>query len=1121
MADSLALLEARVARLDGLPPVPGRGARRPPARHGLPPIPGEGPALATPEPRARASAPAPGGKGGQPCGNSWISPDYTCRQGAGPAAAPAAAAPAPASVPSAGTSAAAPDLRPTLSMASDLDTYLRNYLEGGSDMTRSRRQEVQAYAQQRGLSDWELSAVIQYTRFSYRDVNAALRGLGQPRSPDLKPDEALVHAELLHSSLQKLPTVPGTVWRGASLDAEHLAEFQVGRVGADLGFQSTTRESPYGAMGPDGVASSFSTGALDVSREREVIFEYAPGHGARSIERLSMSDEEEALIEPGRRFRVVGVSSFADELQRRKGAREKWAEGITLVRLEAVDPRLDSSGKRRLLGLLHDQGSIGGSNHLDAGRLQPAQDFVQGAALLSRGIAGPGQDHAVAESVGGAGHGDHLVWANPIGAALDSIEARLKRLDARRVKQAPGQMGLDLGGQGQACGNSWISPDYTCHKGGGTTQTGQPAPSHEEVSWALRQYTTMNHGGVKRRQALMAQRQGFTLSAHGSLIAEWAESEEGDFPAEKSGNQRIDRAIDVAEDFIARSEKYQGEVYRGLWLRGGDGEQKPADFLEELAGGVLSATMESWSADPGVARRFSGNDSAANFATAAVVLRQQNRFGVELGRYGHGLQKEQEVLQPAGIRYRVLSVKVQEMLNYPESDEPRAFPHYRYEVEVEPVEHRPFKPKTQGADALMDSLEARLARLDARRVKQAPGQMGLDLGGQGQACGNSWISPDYTCHKGGGGVDRAAAGNERFMALHAATQARKAEKAAAMAAQESKLAAAKPAAGLELGQDKQGRLLVNGEPVKQLSKGNYGDTYRVDTPDGPVLVKVDRLNGGDPMERDPIVSRERQRLNMATREVEYLRKAAALGIGPEPLGDVVKLPENGRLAIAYRMVEGAPLKANPWANEPDTEEAAAILAQPGARERLDAGVLRIARVMADAGMEHGDLHGANIVVRPDGSPVLIDWAIADTDPPGSAARRADLEARTLLQMNYYTQTLNRHSPDGEAVANGLAKRSEAAMKGLRAASELQGTFDMEWEERNLTGDSFREALTKANSLVKQGLSYDAAQRQAGVLPMLTPEMKAATAAARDAIFGDAQLQEMRQWVDTQVLGARR
>jgi len=53
-------------------------------------------------------------------------------------------------------------------------------------------------------------------------------------------------------------------------------------------------------------------------------------------------------------------------------------------------------------------------------------------------------------------------------ARIDAIEARLARLDARRVKQAPGQGALDLGGgpgKGQPCGESHISAGYTCWKG--------------------------------------------------------------------------------------------------------------------------------------------------------------------------------------------------------------------------------------------------------------------------------------------------------------------------------------------------------------------------------------------------------------------------------------------------------------------------------------------------------------------------------------------------------------------------------------------------------------------------------------------------------------------------------
>ena len=58
--------------------------------------------------------------------------------------------------------------------------------------------------------------------------------------------------------------------------------------------------------------------------------------------------------------------------------------------------------------------------------------------------------------------------------SADSIEVAVGRLDAlltrlgTRVKQSPGQMGLDLAdgkGSGQPCGNSHISADYVCRKG--------------------------------------------------------------------------------------------------------------------------------------------------------------------------------------------------------------------------------------------------------------------------------------------------------------------------------------------------------------------------------------------------------------------------------------------------------------------------------------------------------------------------------------------------------------------------------------------------------------------------------------------------------------------------------
>jgi hypothetical protein len=986
---------------------------------GLPPLPGEGPAQVRPEPRVNIHAKAPGGLIGQPCGASWISPDYTCRKAAG----------GPASVPSAGSST---DRQLSMSEAGRLQGFVNNWRSSPFPAIRREREDRSEYAKHRGLDDMELGALIGYAQLRYQDVNSALRGLPPPEDADLGPDEALGHAQLIGQALEKLPVAAGPAFRGVVMSDAHLAEFRQGAIGRDPAFQSASAVDPFDLSHAGGPVWEFATGGYDLAPEQTnpVIMRFAPGHGGRDISRISgQPGEKEVLIPPGQSFRVSAV---------RRGSKGR-EQGLTIIDLEPVQRR-DSS-------------------------------------------------------------------------TLDSIEARLERLDARR-RESPGQIGLNLGGgrSGQPCGESHIAAGYTCHKGSG----GAPATAKPQRKAKVElELNTDSKIQLTRKVRII-------LSG-------------GDRPATEAWAHlyAIPNTIalqDLKHDFVWSTQIHNRAQALGKErgvepiVKDGPAQKVPAMSAFDL-GFEVGATSARQSLD-----RME-IDPADGALVARTVFRQMGEMLKTLptgslltcsawSRDGHGLQRRKmyEALGfefPEGQTHDGLALVKDGKIARRGRADSAADP-----FEEAFVAAALLLPEFGGAPAegALDSIEARLARLDARRVKQAPGQGSLDLGGgpgTGQPCGESHIAAGYTCHKGGG---PAATGMDRFMALHAATQARKQQQAAAAAEQEARLAAAKPPAGLALGQDKQGRLLVNGEPAKQLSKGNYGDTYKVDTPDGPVLVKVDRLNGGDPMEKDPSVSREQQRLNMATREVENLRKAAALGIGPEPIGDVVKLPENGRLAIAYRMVEGAPLKASYRASEPDTEEAAAILAQPGARERLDAGVVRIARAMADAGLEHGDMHGANIVVKPDGSPVLIDWAITSEDPPGAAANRGHLEARMLLQMNYYTQTLNRHSPDGEAVANGLARRLDNASQGLRAASELQGTIDMEWEERNLTGEGFGEALTKANSLVKQGLSYDAAQRQAGMLPMLTPEMKRATAAARDAIFGDADLAEMRRWIDSQVLG---
>ena len=64
----------------------------------------------------------------------------------------------------------------------------------------------------------------------------------------------------------------------------------------------------------------------------------------------------------------------------------------------------------------------------------------------------------------------------------------------------------------------------------------------------------------------------------------------------------------------------------------------------------------------------------------------------------------------------------------------------------------------------LPEIEGRLARLDARKAAAtvSKGQLGLDFGGApakggGEACGESFIAPEKTCHKGKGGPAAAPA----------------------------------------------------------------------------------------------------------------------------------------------------------------------------------------------------------------------------------------------------------------------------------------------------------------------------------------------------------------------------
>jgi hypothetical protein len=326
---------------------------------------------------------------------------------------------------------------------------------------------------------------------------------------------------------------------------------------------------------------------------------------------------------------------------------------------------------------------------------------------------------------------------------------------------------------------------------------------------------------------------------------------------------------------------------------------------------------------------------------------------------------------------------------------------------------------------------------------------------------------------------------------------------------------------------------LNGlKPTRSLGSGAFGKTYQFDTEDGPVVVKVNGLTMGDPAESDPRVGLAEQRENVARREFRNLQRAHSVGLGPEPIGKLTHLPD-GRWSLAYRMLPGS--KLTPSHNTVElTPEAAEYLADPKGAARYVAGALQLARRQADTGLIHGDLHGGNILVAPDGTPRLIDWGqVRESRNPWNQGSRSPAMKATdegyalisLLSMAGQAQRL----PEA---AKGASELVDIARKKARDAelafSRVIADHDLAWEDANqekleakLKGDEFHRRMVEANRLKREeGMPYDMALRdpRVGLEPPLTPKVLARAAKARDAIFGQSDLDEMRRELDRRLGG---
>lgn len=719
---------------------------------------------------------------------------------------------------------------------------------------------------------------------------------------------------------------------------------------------------------------------------------------------------------------------------------------------------------------------------------------------------------------------------------LETLEIRAgalrERLDARRRKEAEGQMGLDLSGStkpaggGEKCGQGWIDPNKTCRKGSGDAPYEARRSRPKET--IVFPEPLVGPSGAKLRSYSWQWTLVEDVDARGEVVEKRVSDWEKSLANVETGRQVVHQ-FDVEVNGEIRTVSAESALKLMGYLSSGDA--KPFTSLKSTARTVarlrmaraeLDQLQERWekewqevvaqpkpSASAGEWRQGNGDYKKRTWQMGDIKEEQiwnsngkftDQEMESSLVRQWHAERMRERGWDYKGERRGAMEAYVTRTRR----DLERRLARAEAKLQARPT---------------LDSLEATLARLDAR-IKQAPGQLALSFGssgskgkgkGTGQPCGDGWIPRDKTCHKSG-----SQTGKQLHPLLQEALR-RKAEQA--KAAKAPKPPAAIGPVAVSLAPD--GSVLINGKPPKKsLGGGAYGDAFMADGPDGPVVVKVDRVTNADPMESNPDVPREQQRRNMVERELNNMRKAHELGLASEPLGTVQQLPD-GRLAFAYRMIEGVK-KAKDHRMMNMTPEATELMAQPGALANYARSVAVIARKMADAGFSHGDMHAGNMILSSDGSLNLVDWGYAAMRRPGSAAAIASEEANTLFILGGGMINVNSMvdrkltgrgpKPDIIYALNDTISRARDAESAYR---RIKSEYTKKWREDPANDlENPGKAIREANRLTREeGIPYDEAERRVGLEPPISPEVEAAAARERDRIFGSDRLRRFRRAVD--------
>ena len=110
------------------------------------------------------------------------------------------------------------------------------------------------------------------------------------------------------------------------------------------------------------------------------------------------------------------------------------------------------------------------------------------------------------------------------------------------------------------------------------------------------------------------------------------------------------------EDFIKRSPAYDGQIQRGMQIR----KDRFDEFLQDLATGKPTATIESWSSEIDIADDFAGIKRIkgkigpdSDFDTERIhtmLTVKKNKYGSSITNLASDYQHEMEVLVPSKLR---------------------------------------------------------------------------------------------------------------------------------------------------------------------------------------------------------------------------------------------------------------------------------------------------------------------------------------------------------------------------------------------------------------------------------------------------------------------------------------